>query len=144
MHKISWPSIFIDGPVCGTVLFLLTGADAVLSDFLIQSSDVFAELGVPMFSLELRVVLPGLAVSMFSGFACVWLYASMRPRYGPGPLTAARVGLGLGLIVASPSLMWTVILNLPLDFTIWAVVSSLVHAQVITQLGAWMYTEPED
>jgi hypothetical protein len=40
------------------------------------------------------------------GIALVWLYASIRPRYGPGPRTAVIAGLALWLITHLAFAAW--------------------------------------
>ena len=77
------------------------------------------------------------------GFLLVWTYAAIRPRFGPGPRTAAYVGLlffVFGLIltygykemgVMSAGLWWTYT-------AIWFV--NLLLASVV---GAMLYSEAE-
>lgn len=76
------------------------------------------------------------------GLVTVWLYAAIRPRFGPGPGTAVKAGLlvwflayvipGLGnaLTHLSP---W----SLTLTFLGW----TLVEAPLVAVLGAWLYRE---
>jgi hypothetical protein len=40
------------------------------------------------------------------GIALVWLYASIRPRYGPGPKTAVIGGIALWLITHLAFAAW--------------------------------------
>jgi len=77
------------------------------------------------------------------GFLLVWTYASIRPRYGPGPRTAAYVALVLfvvGMIVShgykeagmmSPGLWWSYT-------ALW-----LVNLMAASMVGAWVYSEDE-
>lgn len=77
------------------------------------------------------------------GFLLVWTYAAIRPRFGPGPRTAAYVGLVFfvfGMIltygykeigIMSPGLWWT--------YTgIW-----LVNLLLASVVGAMLYSEDE-
>src|SRR5262245_29186070 len=43
-----------------------------------------------------------LLVLFLVSIGLVWLYAAVRPRLGPGPMTALKVGLVAGLIVGLP------------------------------------------
>src|SRR5437879_3771112 len=46
---------------------------------------------------------PAWLIAMFLlGLELVWLYAAVRPRFGPGPRTALTVGLVVGLLSALP------------------------------------------
>ena len=76
------------------------------------------------------------------GIAAVWLYAAIRPRYGPGAGTAVRAGIAvwfftsllgiiamraMGLFSVSPAaLLWT-----------------LLESVLATIAGAWLYREAE-
>ncbi len=50
-------------------------------------------LGIRM-EPNLATLLP-IAWSFVVGILAIWLYAAIRPRYGPGPRTAVRAGLAL-------------------------------------------------
>lgn len=76
------------------------------------------------------------------GIAAVWLYAAIRPRFGPGPRTAAVAGLFVWFVSyflfavmeqAQPmfpqSLIWI--------GTAWG----LVEVPLATMAGAWVYRE---
>jgi len=39
-----------------------------------------------------------IVVDFLMGLLIVWLYAAIRPRFGPGPMTAARAGLFAWLV----------------------------------------------
>jgi len=76
------------------------------------------------------------------GLAAVWVYAAIRPRFGPGAGTAARAGLAvwfLACLLPNVALGNMQLLpgNLLLISTIW----SLVETVVATVLGAWLYSE---
>jgi hypothetical protein len=76
------------------------------------------------------------------GIAIVWLYAAMRPRFGPGPKTAAITGVavwflaylygGIGLMVMGFVSSHTAMISLP-----WGFVEVMIAAQV----GAYLYKE---
>jgi hypothetical protein len=74
------------------------------------------------------------------GITAVWLYAAIRPRYGPGPATAVRAGIAVWIL--SCVLMTIVMTNLGLfPFTPLALIWFLVEDIVATLLGAWVYKE---
>lgn len=72
------------------------------------SYPVFVMMLGPRFNAEMDAVAPGMSAKMNEGTAnmvigigggfvlsilLVWLYAAIRPRFGPGPKTAAWAGL---------------------------------------------------
>jgi hypothetical protein len=62
-------------------------------------------LGIDMSSQSLS--LPGwVTFDFLCGIALVWLYASIRPRYGPGPKTAVIAGLAVWLITHLAFAAW--------------------------------------
>ena len=73
--------------------------------------------------------------------ATVWIYAAIRPRFGPGPRTAvyaAVVSWVIGTSVAG--FFWALhIFGTRLFLATGAV--ELVNAIVSTLVGAWLYTE---
>jgi len=73
--------------------------------------------------------------------ANVWLYAAIRPRFGPGPKTAAYAGIVswvIGTVVAGFfSLLGLFGMNLFIVGSICALINSLVS----TIVGARFYTE---
>jgi hypothetical protein len=83
-------------------------------------------------------------VTFVLGVASVWLYAAIRPRFGPGPTTAICAGLAVWVLahlwsgvylgagytgLITPRLAWV------------PVVWGLVEAPLGTLAGAWLYRE---
>ncbi|MBI4544442.1 MAG: hypothetical protein HY703_04540 [Gemmatimonadetes bacterium] len=76
------------------------------------------------------------------GIVGVWLYAAMRPRFGPGPRTAATAGLTLwALAYLFPTLGMMVMDLFPFDMMLLSLVWGLVETQIALQAGAWFYQE---
>jgi hypothetical protein len=80
--------------------------------------------------------------SVVLGVLLVWLYAAVRPRFGPGPKTAAIVSLVvwcLAYLGANASLVAYGFLPVPLTVvgTVWGLVELVVAGQV----GARLYRE---
>jgi uncharacterized membrane protein YagU involved in acid resistance len=81
--------------------------------------------------------------SFVVGIAAIWLYAAIRPRYGPGPATAARAGLAVWLFVHATFALATVALGF---FPAWLMAIgaawALVETILATLAGAAVYREP--
>ena len=76
------------------------------------------------------------------GIMSVWVYAAVRPRFGPGVRTAICASLVVwGLAYLYPNVS-TIILGLfPTRLMIVATVWGLVEVLVAGVAGAWIYTE---
>jgi hypothetical protein len=114
-------------------------------------------LNVPVLGEEMEAALArrnlpavgGSAIAMFVvmsfalGVVLVWLYAAIRPRFGPGPRTAAIAGLATwflayfysSLAMGAMGLFGPGLLTVS---ALWGLVELLVAAQV----GGWLYSEP--
>ena len=81
-------------------------------------------------------------VSVPAAVFAIWLYAAIRPRYGPGPMTAIRAGFAMWVIgLLLPTLVAARLLQLPARFVIAEAGATLVSVVVATVVGAWRYQE---
>jgi len=88
---------------------------------------------------------PAWMIAMFLlGLELVWLYAAVRPRFGPGPRTALTLGIVVGVLSALPDNLANAAWGLSgryLPF-LWAV-ERVVACALGTLAGAWWYKEDE-
>lgn len=76
------------------------------------------------------------------GLLCVWLYAAIRPRFGPGAATAARAGLAAWLLAwFLPSIAAGNMRLLPATLLAVTGAWALAESLVVTVAGAWIYRE---
>jgi len=76
------------------------------------------------------------------GLVLVWLYAAIRPRFGPGPKTALIAGLVFWFLAYFwPSLGTGLIGYVPGKLLTVAVVWGLVEVIIAALVGGWFYTE---
>ena len=140
MGKINWMRLLIGGLVAGVVINVLQFAASAL---LVRPS-LSATLKALGFSLkETPGTMALWAVLYFLlGILFVWLYASIRPRYGAGPKTAVVAGVAAGVLLLIPDVGWGSILG-QIPARVWTIDagSNLVIAVVATLLGAWVYKE---
>jgi hypothetical protein len=96
-------------------------------------------VGAPDGVAAAYIVLGGLAL----GVLAVWLYASMRPRYGPGPRTAILAGLVIwALACLFPTLGLAAFGVLPVNELFWvSVLFPIVQFPAATLAGARVYRE---
>jgi hypothetical protein len=75
------------------------------------------------------------------GLAIVWIYAAIRPRFGPGPATAVCAGLAAWAIsyVAYFSLAFTGMY--PTSIVVMSTLGGLVSYLAAAYVGGLLYTE---
>src|SRR5262249_26781584 len=140
MGKISTGRVILGGIVAG---ILVNISETILNTVVLkdQWAAAMKALGKPMATsgnASAAWVLSG----FIYGILCVWLYAAIRPRFGPGAGTAAKAGFAAWLFAGllSSIAMWNMGLfpvNLLMISGIWTLVESIV----ITIVGAWLYKE---
>ena len=76
------------------------------------------------------------------GLIAIWLYAAVRPRFGPGPRTAARVALALWIIGdLMPHLGEAFMGIFSFGLMIKFAAQQLLFMLAATIFGAWIYRE---
>ena len=128
---------------------LLAGLVLNVQDFLVHGVMLKADWEQAMTALGKPGAMNDQAVAVFVvidfliGIWALWLYAAMRPRFGPGPRTAVIAGLTAWVVFAlftvsqmPMGLFSTKLLLLPLAI-------ALVIAPLAVAAGAYVYKEEE-
>lgn len=137
MKGIVMGRVLIGGIVAG-VLYNIGGVTiAAVLDLAaaFERLGVEPSAGVAMLHVTLRLIF---------GLVSVFLYAAIRPRFGPGPAAAVFVGVLLWLTAYVPSTI--VLMELGVFTTAQAaggIAWGLLEACLATVVGAWLYREPE-
>lgn len=139
MGTINLRGVILGGLVAGLVLnvfdFLMYGV--------VLAADMEAAMQAVGKSMEGQPIWLYVLLDFLFGIWIVWLYAMIRPRYGPGPRTAVIAGLfvwvGLGVLHAIGEAPMGII-----PTRLWAIVVAvfLVVAPLAALAGARFYTEP--
>jgi hypothetical protein len=140
MSSINWSRVVLGGLAAGMVI---NASESVLNGVILAKDweAAMAALGKkPMSGDQISVfIVWGFLVGIFA----VWLYATIRPRYGGGPKTAFCAGSavwGLGYLLAA---VGPLVLELfPSRVIAIGLVVGLAEVLVATLLGAWLYREP--
>jgi len=130
--RINWARVILGGIVAGIVSTVLEGA----LGFLMRSEweAAMKNMKPPGGAVMAAHLLWGFVV----GIAAIWLYAAIRPRYGPGAATALRAGFAVWLFVhATFSLAVSSMDLLPQKLMLISAAWSLPA----TLAGAWLYKE---
>jgi hypothetical protein len=139
MGKINFGRVLLGGLVAGIIInigeFLLN--EKVLAN---QMKDYFAAHKFPNPGSSFMVI--AIAATIVLGIAIVFLYAMIRPRFGPGPKAAIVAALTAWFLVflynnvIGAALGFVPLNMLAIGFG-WALVEYLVAGLV----GAWLYKE---
>jgi len=93
MSGINTGKVIVGGLVAGVVFNVLD----ILNGMLIMAEDFKANavrLGLdPAAGESSAAIATWVVIDFLAGILVVWTYAAMRPRFGPGPKTAAYAGL---------------------------------------------------
>ena len=139
MGKINMGRVILGG--------LLAGLIINIGEFLLnmpilgtQWNEALQSLNRPTMGDQIPVFLIILVFAL--GIVTVWIYAAIRPRFGPGPLTAITAGLlvwGLVSLYVSASMLP---LNLfPGRLLLYATIWEFFELPIAALAGAWVYRE---
>jgi hypothetical protein len=143
MGGINWLRVLAGGVVAGVVIgtvqaFLipmLSGSFGAAVEAMGGASPGLAASPAPGF------LVAGTAVMFAVGIFTIWLYASIRPRYGPGMGTAAIAGLAVWLAIALAELLLSLLTNLTVAHIATTHGPNIVTFVVAAIAGAWVYRE---
>jgi hypothetical protein len=85
-----------------------------------------------------------IALTLAQGVAMVWLYAAIRPRFGPGPKTAICAGLAVWFFSAvhAAVYLYAGFEGMAPDNVVWLPVAwGFVQFPLAALAGAWLYRE---
>lgn len=139
MNHINNGRVILGGLVAGLVIIIGEFLrDGIL--FADRVAEMMKGLGLSEPSGGALVVLA--AVTFALGIVTVWLYAAIRPRFGPGLRTAVVAGLVVWFLVFPfASIGFAAMGMFPADFLVIANVWGLVEIPLAAVAGAWLYQE---
>jgi hypothetical protein len=82
-----------------------------------------------------------LGVGFLLGIYAMWLYAAIRPRYGPGPKSAVIAGLAVWFLIALADSVWASFQLLPITALAGPVFCTLPEIVIALLIGASFYRE---
>ncbi|UCF20667.1 MAG: hypothetical protein JSU87_04455 [Gemmatimonadota bacterium] len=139
MGKINIGRVVTGGLLAGVVInaleFLLN--EPILGG---QWSDAMVALGLeePSGMTLLWYVIWGFVL----GIGIVWIYAAIRPRFGPGPKTAVTAGLAVWFLIWFLGFGATVLSGMfPTGLVLVTLVWELFEVPIAAVAGAWLYKE---
>jgi len=127
--------VILGGLLAGIVYFF---GDGLVHGVLLKQQ--WAAILGPQTQQDLHSPAYFLPYDLLKGLAVIWIYAGIRPRFGPGPKTAVLAGLAGWFLVIPVALLGL----LPMNFfsaqfvmlwSVYGVVAMVVGALV----GGWIY-----
>lgn len=140
MAKINWSRVVLGG-VLWVVVFNVLWIAAWFLFLRSEWMSVYAALGHP-WPQGIETLALWLLLTFVGGVLTIWAYAAIRPQYGPGPQTAAGVGVVLWVLSGLGPTVWNAyLLQMPTGPVASALAAALVADVVATILGAWPYKQ---
>ena len=138
MGKINWGRVFLCGLLTGVVWGVLyaTALPLVGGHKIPGNVPGWPFRGTSASTRGIVAITP-----LVLGIWTMWLYAAIRPRYGPGPKTAAVAGFALWLIGSWVEAVWAAFGAVPLGVLLGPVAANLPITLVAAVVGAWPYKE---
>ncbi len=139
MGKINLQKVIIGGLVAGVVLNVV--------DYVLYGVVLKDQMAAAMTSLNRQPVtnaqIPWFVVlDLVTGVFLVWLYAAIRPRFGPGPGTAVKAGLALWFVAGLLGNLYMWPMNImPHNMLLTTMAVMLVSCPLACAIGARFYTE---
>lgn len=139
MSSINTTKVIVGGLVAGLIINI--------SEFILNVPVLGAELETALKAMNLPPVGGGaIAWFVFASFVLgvmlVWLYAAIRPRYGPGPKTAICAGVTVWFLAYFWSSTAMLAMGLfPGRLIVIGLAWGLVELVIAAIAGAWLYTE---
>lgn len=141
MGQINWNRVLLGGLVAGLIIDVVQW---ILNGVVLGSEwrQAMQALGKPLAETPARGLFY-ILLGLVYGILAIWVYASIRPRYGAGPMTALYAGLGVWLLgYCLPTLIWIPMGMFPRRLMAIAMVVGLAEVLIATVAGAWLYQEP--
>ena len=140
MGRINVGRVILGGVVAAIIIDASETVAALL--FQAQAEEVMANLGLAPPTTWVMVIF--IAVGFVMGVALVWLYAAVRPRFGPGPKTAVIVGIFFWLVAYFLPLLGDNLMGImPTSMMIAGSSWGLVEICIAAVAGGWIYSEGE-
>jgi len=135
--KINWGRVVLCGIVSGVVWTVLSS----LITALLAKDFVVAVPGGRLSKPPAGFVAFLFMVALMMGIWAMWLYAAIRPRYGPGAKTAAITGLSWWAISSCVDATWGSFGFVAPSAVLPASAASLPALIIAAMVGAWLYRE---
>ncbi len=139
MKRINYGRVLGGGLLAGVILAV---GEFALYELVMRERwlEIMQRFGVDLPGASVLILYGVLTVIL--GVAIVWLYAAIRPRFGPGPRTAVCAGLVVWFLIWVWSFAGASIWGFfPFGLVVITVIWALVEVVLAALAGAWLYRE---
>jgi hypothetical protein len=140
MSTISTGRVIVGGLVAG---FVLNCIDYAVNGMWLapQWTAATAKLGNQLDAMSGTAVGGYVAADFVCGLVIVWLYAAIRPRFGPGAGTAVKAAIAVWLVNAALSMTFVMIGMYPGQLMTTSLACTLVGMLIAAYVGGMIYKE---
>lgn len=132
--------VLIGGVVAGVVFFVSDLVSHLLFGNRMAAEMAAAGLAEP--ALTPLAIVVGITMNLLFGIALIWLYAAIRPRFGPGMRTASYAAVFVWLIGTLMAVGWVWVGIMSVSSFVIMTVWYLVFTHVAAWAGGRLYAEP--
>jgi hypothetical protein len=139
MGKINMQRVILGGLLAGVVLNVI---DFLLYGVILKNDLDAAMTALGKSAMSTNMIMVFVLLDFLFGIFLVWLYAAIRPRFGPGPRTAIYAGLAMWVVYGLLHAIGEAPMGLfPLRLFVIGGLVYLVQAPLAALAGAKFYTE---
>lgn len=141
MAKINLWRVLIGGLVAGLII---NAGEIVLNGLILGNQWNALRAAYGLADLTTGQLIAGVIITFTYGIVLIWIYAAIRPCFGPGPRTAVIAGLAFWVIAYVLFLLSMFNGGLvTAEIAITSIVWGVIEAPVAAVAGAWLYQEAE-
>jgi hypothetical protein len=145
MSKINNKSLLIAGAAAGAVM----NAIDIAANWLIVDNGLRQRLDAINPALWAQMNAPGrlvqyILLDFVFAFALVWLYAAIRPRFGPGPSTAIRAAIYGWALYTVTQFLFVMMGLFTVRYVVITAAVLLVNYVASALVGAKLYRESDE
>lgn len=139
MTQINIKRMILGGLLAGLALNI---GESIVHGLILGEQWVAASKALNLGPISATVIAGTVVINFVVGFATVWLYTAIRPRYGAGPKTAIYGALAVWILVyLAPTISFILVGLYPAKLLLIALFWGFFELPIISIAGAWYYRE---
>ncbi|MCK6621206.1 MAG: hypothetical protein HUU32_17360 [Calditrichaceae bacterium] len=141
MGKINMTRVILGGLLAGLIMNI---GEAVLNMAILGDDWQTAMQALGLSQMNFASFGWYILMTFALGITMIWLYAVMRPKFGPGPKTAIITGLTIWFLMWVLSFGTTAVQGMfPAKIVLTTIIWGFFEVPIGALVGAWLYKEEE-